>query len=73
MPKSDVKIYTVSQVTSLIKQILENNLPGRFNITGEITDWKVHRQSGHCYFSLKDETALLPSQKSNSHRKTAQP
>ncbi len=54
------QIYTVSQVTSLIKEILENNLPGRVNITGEITDWKHHRQSGHCYFSLKDETALLP-------------
>jgi len=54
------QIYTVSQVTSLIKEILQNNLPGRFNITGEITGWKHHRQSGHCYFSLKDETALLP-------------
>jgi len=53
------KIYTVSQVNSLIKAILENNLPGRLTITGEVTDWKLH-QSGHCYFSLKDENALLP-------------
>ncbi|MHC4666194.1 MAG: exodeoxyribonuclease VII large subunit [Planctomycetota bacterium] len=53
------EIYTVSRVNSLIKQILENNLPGRLTITGEITDWKLH-QSGHCYFSLKDENSQLP-------------
>jgi exodeoxyribonuclease VII large subunit len=58
MPKQS-KIYTVSQVSSLIKAVLENNLPGRLTITGEITDWKLH-YSGHCYFSLKDEGSQLP-------------
>ncbi|HUW19922.1 MAG TPA: exodeoxyribonuclease VII large subunit [Sedimentisphaerales bacterium] len=53
------KIYTVSQINSLIKEILENNLPGRLTITGQITDWKLHH-SGHCYFSLKDEYSQLP-------------
>jgi exodeoxyribonuclease VII large subunit len=53
------KIYTVSELNSLIKGILENNLPSRLTVTGEITDFKVH-QSGHCYFSLKDQNALLP-------------
>jgi exodeoxyribonuclease VII large subunit len=53
------KIYTVSQVNSLIKEILENNLPGRLAVTGEITDFK-HHTSGHCYFSLKDQNAVLP-------------
>ena len=53
------KIYTVSQVNALIKGILDNNLPGRLTITGEITDWKLHH-SGHCYFSLKDEDSTLP-------------
>ena len=53
------KIYTVSQVNSLIKEILENNLPGWMTVTGEITDWKRHH-SGHCYFSLKDEGSILP-------------
>jgi exodeoxyribonuclease VII large subunit len=57
--KNRTKIYTVSQVNSLIKGILENNLPGRLTITGEITDFKLHH-SGHCYFLLKDENALLP-------------
>ena len=53
------KIYTVSEINSLIKNILENNLPGRLTITGQITDFKLHH-AGHCYFSLKDQNALLP-------------
>lgn len=53
------KIYTVSQLTRLIKELLENNLPGWIPVTGEITDWKLHH-SGHCYFSLKDENSTLP-------------
>jgi len=57
--QNKVKIYTVSQVNSLIKEILENNLPGRLTITGEITDFK-HHHSGHCYFLLKDESSQLP-------------
>jgi len=53
------KIYTVSQINSLIKEIFENNLPSRLAITGEITNWSIAR-SGHAYFDLKDENALLP-------------
>ncbi|MFH1371654.1 MAG: exodeoxyribonuclease VII large subunit [Planctomycetota bacterium] len=59
MANQKVKIYTVSQVTTLIKTVLEGNLPGRLTVTGEISDWKEHR-SGHRYFSLKDEGAVLP-------------
>ena len=57
--KNRTRIYTVSQVNSLIKGILENNLPSRLTINGEISDWK-HHTSGHCYFLLKDEDAQLP-------------
>jgi exodeoxyribonuclease VII large subunit len=56
-PKS--RIFTVSQITSLIKTSLENSLPGRVTITGEISGFKRH-SSGHCYFDLKDENAVLP-------------
>jgi len=59
MANEQVKIYTVSQLTTLIKTTLENNLPGRFTVRGEISDWKLH-SSGHCYFSLKDEGSVLP-------------
>ena len=58
MPKTK-KIYTVSQINSLIKIALEENLPPRLTVRGEISDFK-HHTSGHCYFSLKDEGAVLP-------------
>jgi len=53
------KIYTVSQVNSLIKVVLEESLPPRLIVRGEISGWK-HHTSGHCYFSLKDESGILP-------------
>jgi len=53
------KIYTVSQVNSLIKGAIEENLPSRLAVAGEITDWVV-AQSGHAYFGLKEANALLP-------------
>ena len=54
-----LEVYSVSQINSLIKATLENNLPARLTVRGEVSDWK-HHSSGHCYFSLKDENALLP-------------
>ena len=59
MRNSKAKIYTVSEVNSLIKAVLENNLPARLTITGQITNWNI-AQSGHGYFSLKDEFSELP-------------
>ena len=53
------KIYTVSQVNSLIKGILQNQLPARMVVAGQISDWR-HHQNGHCYFLLKDDSAQLP-------------
>ena len=58
MPKTK-KIYTVSQINSLIKVAIEENLPPRLIVRGEISDFK-HHTSGHCYFSLKEEGAVLP-------------
>ena len=52
-------IYTVSQVNALIRQVLDDNLPSRLTVAGEITNWTLAR-SGHAYFDLKDENALLP-------------
>ncbi len=53
------RIYTVSQITSLIKVSLEDALPGQLTITGQISGFKRH-SSGHCYFDLKDENAIIP-------------
>jgi len=58
MPKT-TQIYTVSQVNSLIKVALEECLPPQLTVRGEVSDWK-HHTSGHCYFSLKDESGILP-------------
>jgi exodeoxyribonuclease VII large subunit len=60
MAKKELTIYTVSQVTSLIKAALEEAMPAKMVVAGEISDWKIHYSSGHCYFSLKDESAVLP-------------
>jgi exodeoxyribonuclease VII large subunit len=57
--KKRKQIYTVSQVNSLIKVALEENLPSRLIVRGEISDFK-HHTSGHCYFSLKDQSGVLP-------------
>ena len=59
MAKKGGKIYTVSEVTSLIKTALSEKLPSRLTVTGEVSDWK-HHSSGHCYFSLKDANGVLP-------------
>jgi len=54
------KIYTVGELNTLIKFTLEQYLPPRLTVRGQLSDFKRHRSSGHCYFSLKDETGVLP-------------
>lgn len=51
--KVQLPVFTVTQLNSLIKVSLENALPGRLIVRGEISNWK-RAASGHCYFSLKD-------------------
>jgi exodeoxyribonuclease VII large subunit len=50
------KIYSVSEITSEIKQALE--IFGILWIQGEISNFK-HHTSGHMYFSLKDDRAQV--------------
>jgi len=59
LAKKNQKIYTVSQLTTEIKIILEENLEPRLSVVGEITDMRL-QSSGHCYFSLKDRNSKLP-------------
>lgn len=60
MSESLPDIITVSELNSYIKQTLEENF--RFvNIIGEISNFKVHSQSGHYYFTLKDENSQISS------------
>lgn len=51
------KIYSVLEISAQIKNILENSLPEIW-VEGEISNFKKHT-SGHFYFSLKDEKAVI--------------
>jgi len=51
------QIYTVSQLTAEIKQLVETAHPAVY-VKGEISNFH-HHGSGHMYFSLKDEGAQL--------------
>ena len=49
---------TVSQLTRRIKFLLEREV-GNVVVQGEISNWRIY-QSGHAYFSLKDDASVLP-------------
>ncbi len=51
------EVWTVSQVNSAVRALLEESLPTLW-IAGEVANWK-RAGSGHCYFTLKDESAQL--------------
>ncbi len=49
---------TVSQLTQRIREVLEDAV-GEVWVQGELTGVKLHQPSGHLYFMLKDESAVL--------------
>jgi len=51
------KIYTVSEVTRMVKEELESSFPLLW-VEGEISNFYCH-QSGHLYFTLKDEASQI--------------
>ncbi len=55
---SSPRIHSVSELTQVIKRTLENSFPYVW-VKGEVTNLS-RAGSGHIYFSLKDENALLP-------------
>ncbi|MCF8563600.1 exodeoxyribonuclease VII large subunit [Alicyclobacillus tolerans] len=58
-PQSSAAIYTVAQLTEVIKHRLESD--ARLNhcyVAGEISNFK-HHTSGHMYFTLKDEKSRI--------------
>ncbi len=48
---------TVSQLTAQIKDVVEDCFPGGW-VAGEVSNFS-RPQSGHCYFTLKDEKAQI--------------
>ena len=59
MAKKNAKIYSVKEINTKIKYVLEDGLPARMVVKGEISGWRPHA-SGHSYFSLKDPGGILP-------------
>lgn len=51
-------ILSVSELTLRIKNALESHV-GHVWVSGQISGFKLHQESGHMYFSLKDEAAVL--------------
>ena len=52
-----MKVYSVGEITRIIKSILEDSLPSAW-VEGEISDYTRHR-SGHHYFTIKDSDSVL--------------
>jgi len=50
-------VWTVSQINKAVRALLEESLPALW-ISGEVANWK-RPASGHCYFTLKDESSQL--------------
>ncbi len=57
-PLENKHIYTVSQITQEIGVIFENTFGNGVWVEGEVSNFKA-AASGHFYFSLKDNTAVL--------------
>lgn len=53
MPDQPAGPITVSQLTSLVKRALQENVPATVQVVGELSNVKRHG-SGHLYFTLKD-------------------
>jgi exodeoxyribonuclease VII large subunit len=53
----DTKVYSVSEITQLIRDILEDSFPAIW-IEGEVSNYRPHH-SGHLYFTLKDPSSQI--------------
>jgi len=56
-PEPEVRVWTVGEITRTVRTVLEAAL-GEVWVEGEICNFR-RQASGHCYFALKDERALL--------------
>jgi len=56
--KPEPKVYSVTQLTRMVKLVLSEGLPGKIVLAGEISNYKRH-SSGHIYLTIKDENAQI--------------
>jgi len=58
-PKSNTKIYSVDEITTYLKDLIEQNeILQNIWIKGEISNFKYHNKK-NMYFSLKDENSII--------------
>ncbi|MEI6389078.1 MAG: exodeoxyribonuclease VII large subunit [Spirochaetota bacterium] len=57
MNGKETRVLSVSELTSLVKGLLEDAFPS-VTVEGEISNWKP-ASSGHWYFNLKDRGAMV--------------
>jgi len=58
MTNTTAKIFTVSELNTTVRELLEGALPTLW-ISGEVSNLHVQSTSGHMYFSLKDNHAQI--------------
>ena len=56
-PGDNSPAMTVGELAGSLKRVIEGEF-GHVRVRGEISGFKRH-SSGHCYLSLKDETACI--------------
>lgn len=62
MNRQDFKELTVWQVNEYLRMLLDSDpFLSDISVKGEISNFKYYPSSGHMYFSLKDEEAVLKS------------
>ena len=60
VPAAPAQTLTVSQLTNQIERVLKSGLPAQVLVKGEVSNHRYHGQSGHHYFTLKDDGACMP-------------
>ncbi len=56
---SAAKPLTVTQLTARIDKAIKSGLPASIQVQGEVSNFKLHRDSGHLYFTLKDAGSCI--------------
>lgn len=53
------RVFSVSELNSLVKALMNEAFPYGVYVRGEIRDYKLHTPSGHRYFILRDNIAQI--------------